>query len=205
VGTDPFIVGSRAFKVNRFREILLGLQERYPDKLHFYQYNTGGMGEILEKYEEDGRIVKNVIREVERVPINLMASIQRGDLRRTNKYQPGIFGTERIVNCEGGDLSRYDPYKYYSQEQIDKYLSDLVDGRRKFTEEIIEEGLNKEIIDAAEKSFAIAPEKKAVPAGIPAVKPEAKEEKLRVDASVPRSMFSDTPPVRRPSRSFRDG
>jgi len=205
VGTDPFIVGSRAFKVNRFREILLGLKERYPDKLHFFQYNTGGMGEILEKYEEDGRIVKNVIREVERVPINLMAAIQRGDLRGTNKYQRGVFGTERIVHCEGGDLSRYDPYNYYSQEQIDKYLSDLVDGRRKFTEEIIGEGLGREIVKAAEESFSIAPEKKTKPLGIPAMKPEAKEEKLRIDASVPRSIFSDTPPVRRPSRSFRDG
>jgi len=205
VGTDPFIVGSRAFKVNRFREILLGLHERYPDKLHFYQYNTGGMGEILEKYEKDGRIVKNVIREVERVPINLMAAIQRGDLRGTNKYQPGIFGTERIIYCEGGDLSRYDPYNYYSQEQIDHYLSNLVDGRRKFTEEIVEEGLDRDIIKAAEESFTIAPEKKAKPVGIPALKPETKEEKLKVNTSVPRSIFSDTPPVRRPSRSFRDG
>jgi len=205
VGTDPFIVGSRAFKVNRFREILLGLHERYPDKLHFYQYNTGGMGEILEKYEKDGRIVKNVIREVERVPINLMAAIQRGDLRGTNKYQPGIFGTERIIYCEGGDLSRYDPYNYYSQEQIDHYLSNLVDGRRKFTEEIVEEGLDRDIIKAAEESFTIAPEKKAKPVGIPALKPETKEEKFKVNTSVPRSIFSDTPPVRRPSRSFRDG
>jgi phosphoenolpyruvate carboxykinase (ATP) len=205
VGTDPFIVGSRALKVNRFREILLGLNERFPDKLHFFQYNTGGMGEILEKYEEDGRIVKNVIRDVERVPINLMAAIQRGDLRGTNKYQPGIFGTERIVHCEGGDLSPYDPYNYYSQEQIDKYMTDLVDGRRKFTGEIIEEGLNKEIIDSAERSFAIAPGRKAVSAGVPTLKPELKEEKLKVNTSVPRSIFSDSPPVRRPSRSFRDG
>jgi phosphoenolpyruvate carboxykinase (ATP) len=205
VGTDPFIVGSRAFKVNRFREILMGLNERFPDKLHFFQYNTGGMGEILEKYEEDGRIVKNVIRDVERVPINLMAAIQRGDLRGTNKYQPGIFGTGRIVHCEGGDLSPYDPYNYYSQEQIDKYMTDLVDGRRKFTGEIIEEGLNKEIIDSAERSFAIAPGRKAVSAGVPTLKPELKEEKLKVNTSVPRSIFSDSPPVRRPSRSFRDG
>jgi phosphoenolpyruvate carboxykinase (ATP) len=205
VGTDPFIVGSRAFKVNRFREILLGLKERYPDKLHFFQYNTGGMGEILEKYEEDGRIVKNVIREVERVPINLMAAIQRGDLRGTNKYQKGIFGTERIVHCEGGGVSRYDPYNYYSQEQIDKYLSDLVEGRRKFTGEIIEEGLDNEIIKEAEESFKIAPEIRTQPAGISVKKPDEKEERLKVDTSLPRSIFSDNPPVRRPSRSFRDG
>ena len=61
VGTDPFIIGSRGFKVNRFYEILKGLESKYPDKLHFYQYNTGGMGEILETIEKDGIKKKNMI------------------------------------------------------------------------------------------------------------------------------------------------
>ena len=47
---------------------------------------------------------------------------------------------------------------YYTQEQIDSYLRDLVNGRRKFTEAVAEEGLLPEIIKAAEESFSIAPE-----------------------------------------------
>jgi phosphoenolpyruvate carboxykinase (ATP) len=204
VGTDPFIVGSRAFKVNRFREILQGLQERYPNKLHFYQYNTGGMGEILEKYEKDGQIVKNLIQKVERVPINLMAAIQRGDLRGTNVYKSGMFGTEEIAQCEGGDLSKYDPHRYYSQEQIDKYLFDLVEGRKKFTNEVIAEGLDQDIIKTAENSYSIAPRGNTTvqSAGIPKQKTN-EDNKTKIDSTIPKSLFSDTPSVKRPSRNFR--
>ena len=49
------------------------------------------------------------------------------------------------------------PEEYYSQEQVNAYLRDLVDGRRKFTERVAEEGLMPEILRAAEESFAIAP------------------------------------------------
>jgi len=204
VGTDPFIIGSRAFKVNRFREILHGLCERFPDKLHFFQYNTGGVGEILEKKEVDGRVVKNLIRKVERVPINLMAAIQRGDLRGTNKYQPGMFGTEDITYCEGGGLSQYEPSRLYSQDQIDHYIADIVEGRRKFTNEIIGEGLDSDIIKEAEKSYEISKAKKTTAVGIPALTPSADNSKIKIDTSLPRSMFSDSPPARRPSRSFRN-
>ncbi len=202
VGTDPFIIGSRAFKVNRFYEIMQGLESRFPGKLHFYQYNTGGMGEILETTEEGGVKRKKMIRKVERVPIELMADIQRGDLRGTNKYRQGIFGTEEIVECRGGDLSRYDINKYYTREQIDFYLKDLVEGRRKFTAEVAAEGLNKDIIKAAEESFGISPDagRKYIPATAPS-KPV--EEKMKIDTSPPRSIFSDMPAINRPSRSFR--
>jgi phosphoenolpyruvate carboxykinase (ATP) len=205
VGTDPFIVGSRAFKVNRFYEIIKGLESKYPGKLHFFQYNTGGMGEILETIEEDGTKKKNMIRKTTRVPIDLMAALQRGDLRGTNKHRVGLFGTEEVYECQGGDLSPFDISKFYSKEQIDNYVQEIVDGRRKFTEEISSEGLDGDIIKAAEKSFGIAPGKKAVP--ISAKTPESgakeKEEKMKIDLSPPRSIFSDTHSVRRPSRSFR--
>ena len=85
VGTDPFIIGSRAQKVNRFYEIIMNLVETYPGKVRFFQYNTGGVGEIL-KEEMDGDIKRKIqVRKVTRVPINLMAAIQRGDLRGTNR------------------------------------------------------------------------------------------------------------------------
>lgn len=205
VGTDPFIIGSRGFKVNRFYEILKGLESKYPEKLHFYQYNTGGMGEILQTVEKDGIKRKNMIRKTVRVPIELMAAIQRGDLRGTNKYRENIFGTEEAYECEGGDLSPYDITKYYSKEQIDGYLREIVSGRQKFTEEIAAEGLNEDIIKSAGRSYAIARDaKKAVVSpGIPVKKNEETGEKMKIDTSPPRSVFSATPEVSRPPRSFR--
>ena len=157
VGTDPFIVGSRGHKVNHFYRIIMDLVDNYPGKVFFYQYNTGGMGEIIEAGEKGG--TKKVIRKTERVPIDTMAAIQRGDLRDTNQYRPSLLGTEEIVAAEGADLSSYQPEKYYSRYQIDNYLRDLVNGRRKFTEKVAEEGLMPEIIRAAEQSYGIAPEK----------------------------------------------
>jgi phosphoenolpyruvate carboxykinase (ATP) len=156
VGTDDFIIGSEARKVNRFYNIIMSLVDKYPGKVQFFQYNTGGMGEILNEYMEGSIKKKQLVRKVTRVPIDLMAAIQRGDLRGSNKYQKGIFGTEEIVNCEGYDLNQYDPLSLYSQEQIDKYLSDIVDGRRKFTERIANQGLKPEIVKFAEESFQIA-------------------------------------------------
>jgi phosphoenolpyruvate carboxykinase (ATP) len=225
VGTDPFIVGSRGFKVNRFYEILKALESKFPGKLHFYQYNTGGVGEILDRTEVGGVVKKNLIRKAVRVPIDLMAALQRGDLRGTNKYRPCIFGTEEVAEAIGGDLTPYDIAKFYSQEQIDFYLSDIVNGRRKFTEEISAEGcdprvgLNPDILKAAEKSFQISPKEKpkfATPGtrmgvspgkdvgarhAVPAV-PGAPATPSVPDTAPPRSIFSDIPPVTRPRRRF---
>ena len=155
VGTDPFIVGSKAKKVNRFYEIIMTLVNNYPGKLKFMQYNTGGMGEIIETSEENGHTKKRLIRKVKRVPINLMASIQRGDLRGANKYEKGRLGTKEIVRCEGEGLDDWDIQRFYSEEQIQDYIMDLVEGRKKYTEEIASEGLRQEILYAAERSFRI--------------------------------------------------
>lgn len=155
VGTDPFIVGSRAKKVNRFYEIIMTLVENFPGKVKFRQYNTGGVGEIIETYEEGGIKKKRLIRKVTRVPINLMAAIQRGDLRGTNQYQRSILGTNEIISAEGVSLEQYNIKEFYSEEQIKAYIKDLVAGRRQFTEEIAREGLRPEILRAAERSFRI--------------------------------------------------
>ena len=155
VGTDPFIVGSRAKKVNRFYEIIMTLVSNFPGKLKFMQYNTGGIGEIIETREENGQKKKRMVRKVTRVPINLMAQIQRGDLRGTNHYEKGMLGTKEVKLCEGRSLDEYDIRKFYSEAQILHYIHDLVEGRRKFTEEIATEGLRQEILYAAERSFRI--------------------------------------------------
>jgi phosphoenolpyruvate carboxykinase (ATP) len=153
VGTDDFIIGSRARKVNRFYNIVMKLVEKYPGKVRFMIYNTGGMGEIIESYEENGKAMKRMVRKTERVPLDLMAAIQRGDLRGTNKYEKGILGTMSIVEADGHSMADWDVKKLYTKEQINYFIEDLIDGRRAFLEEVSREGLMPEIVAAAERSF----------------------------------------------------
>jgi len=155
VGTDPFIIGSRANKVNRFYEIIMTLVSNYPGKVKFMQYNTGGVGEIIETKEKDGEKKKKLVQKARRIPINIMAQIQRGDLRGSNRYEKGILGTREIRKVEGKGLDEWDIHKFYSNKQIQYYIKDLVEGRRKFTEEVASEGLRNEALYAAERSFRI--------------------------------------------------
>ncbi len=149
VGTDPFIVGSLAWKVNRFYDIIMNLEANFPGRMHYFQYNTGGMGEII----EGSGASKKMIRKVERVPINLMAAIQRGDVRGSNKYETGPLGVKRIVSCvDGGELDRYRPESFYSKDQIDSYAKELFEGRIAYTEEIAGQGLYPEIVELTEKA-----------------------------------------------------
>jgi phosphoenolpyruvate carboxykinase (ATP) len=155
VGTDPFIIGSRADKVNRLYEILMTLAANHPGKLKFIQYNTGGIGEVIETVAAGENTKKRLVRRVKRVPIDLMARIQRGDLRGCNSYEQGRLGTRQIVRAEGRDLDEWDIRNYYSDEQIEAFIKDLVAGRRDFTEEIAREGLREEVLSAADRSFRI--------------------------------------------------
>jgi len=180
VGTDDFIIGSEARKVNRFCDIVMSLVDKYPGKVHFLQYNTGGVGEIIDEKVVDGVKQKKLIRKVMRVPINLMAALQKGDLRGTNKYEMSILGTKKVVGCENFDLNQYEPHVLYNQEQIDFFLQDLVAGRRKFTEAIAVDGLDPKIKAWAEESYKIAPKKKSsvsVPDSLPEL-PKDKEKEM---------------------------
>jgi len=155
VGTDPFIIGSRAQKVNRFYDIIMTLVANHPGKLKFMQYNTGGTGEIIKMTEENGNKTKNLVKKVNRVPIDLMAQIQRGDLRGTNQYEKGILGTKEIKRCEGRSLQEWDNHNFYTTDQIQDYIANLLQGRQTYTEEIAAEGLRDEVLYAAERSFNI--------------------------------------------------
>lgn len=200
VGTDPFIIGSRAQKVNRFHDIIMDLVENHPDRVKFFQYNTGGIGEILTE-EMDGDIKKKIqVRKVTRVPINLMAAIQRGDLRGTNQYEIGRFGTKEIASSEEQHLDDYDPKRFYSEEEISNYLGNIVEGRRAFTEEIADEGLKPEIVKAAEESFDIIPRERDSRVPIEEEAPETEE------TAPVRDRFSWEPKTRPPrpaGRRFR--
>jgi phosphoenolpyruvate carboxykinase (ATP) len=160
VGTDDFIVGSRARKVNKFYDIIMTLNEKYPGKVRCMQYNTGGIGEVIETSNENGILKKKMIRKTMRVPLDLMAAIQRGDLRGTSKYEKGLLDTKEIAAVEGFSLDKYNINSLYTKEQINNYINELVQGRRDFTEEIAREGLRQEVLHAAERSFRIAKDAK---------------------------------------------
>ncbi len=151
VGMDDFIIGAQGRKVNAFYDIVMDLVHRYPGKVHFFQYNTGGMGEIIEQDQATGK--KKLVRKAERVPIDLMAALQRAHLRGNAEHTPGRLGTEYVVRCEGVDLSVWDAAKFYSEEQIEAYVAELVAGRRAFTDEIAAQGLRKDIVALAHKEL----------------------------------------------------
>ena len=196
VGTDDFIIGAQGRKINAFYDIVMDLVARYPGKVHFFQYNTGGMGEMIEVDKGTGK--KKLIRKVTRVPIDLMAALQRGDLRGTNEYAKGRLGTEYVVRCVGGDLAAYDPYNFYSDEQIEAYVADLVDGRRKFTEEIAAQGLRKDIRELAHRELdAIEAKTKQKPE--PWAPPEEAQPSEAAEDRDPRSKWISPWEPRRPS------
>ncbi|MBR9979194.1 MAG: phosphoenolpyruvate carboxykinase (ATP) [Bacteroidetes bacterium] len=194
VGTDDFIIGSRGRKVNRFYDIIMKLVNRFPGQVQFRLYNTGGMGEIIEEYEERGVQQKRLVRKAERVPLDLMAAIQRGDLRGTNKYEKGVLGTMSIVEADGRRMDEWDVHKLYSPEQIDYYVKDIIRGRRAFLEEIAKEGLRPEIIAAAERSFRAMGDVTARKAGV------ATPQSFAPSAPEPRVIVQREEPVARPKR-----
>jgi len=199
VGMDDFIIGAQGRKVNAFYDIVTDLVARYPGKVHFHQYNTGGMGEIIEVDRTTGK--KKLVRKVTRVPIDLMAALQCGDLRGTSEYAKGRLGTEYVVRCDGGDLGQYDPKNYYSDEQVEAYVADLVEGRRKFTEEIAAQGLRKDIREIAHRELdAIDAKTRKKP------EPWAPPEEVAVSQAAedrdPRSRWISPWEPRRPSASY---
>jgi phosphoenolpyruvate carboxykinase (ATP) len=154
VGMDDFIVGPQGRKVNVFYDIVMDLCARYPGKVRFFQYNTGGMGEIIKVENVGGKAVRRLVRKTDRVPLKLMAALQRGHLRGNNRHERGPFGTQEVVGCEGASLAEWNPRNFYSAAEIDEYLRDIVEGRRRHVEQIASEGLRPEIVKLAEQSFA---------------------------------------------------
>jgi phosphoenolpyruvate carboxykinase (ATP) len=199
VGTDDFIIGAQGRKINAFYDIVMDLAARFPGKVHFAQYNTGGVGEIIEVDKATGK--KTLVRKTTRVPIDLMAALQRGDLRGSNEYAKGRLGTEYVVRCEGGDLTAYDPKNFYSDEQIEGYVADLANGRRTFTEEIAAQGLRKDIREIAhhELDALEAKTKKKVE---PWASPEEADAHVAAEDRDPRSRWISPWEPRRPSAGY---
>lgn len=141
VGTNPFIIGDKSYEGNWFYDFV----KRHERKVHCYQLNTGGLGEIIEKQSDGGKVTK---RKVQRVEIPEMSSIIRGIVRGTN-----IWGKDKYWNLEvpsfieGVDLSKYDVEKFYSVDDIIKQVSDLRCERVEYIEKF--NTLDKAIITAA--------------------------------------------------------
>jgi phosphoenolpyruvate carboxykinase (ATP) len=90
----------------------------------------------------------------------------------------------------------------YTDEQIQGYVRDLLEGRRRFTEEIAREGLDPKIVELAERSFENcgAQKKKLVPVGVEVKEEAPKPSPTETRSLLPRSIFSE--PKARPPRPF---
>jgi phosphoenolpyruvate carboxykinase (ATP) len=109
--------------------------------------NTGGIGEIREADEGGNRIVKQAVLRVE---IPEMASIIRGICRGSIEWEnEPYFGTMIPKKVDGLDMTKFDLHKFYSQEQIDDYVSKLKEERIKWLERF--SGLNAAIKAAVEQ------------------------------------------------------
>jgi len=133
VGTNPFIVGDKAQEANIFLEIIQGLTERFPEKIHCYLLNTGGMGEIRDVEPDGTRILR---RKVKRVEIPEMAAIIHAIATDTAEWvEDPWFGTLGPKKIPGMNIKKYDPLKFYDQSEIEKMVAQLRTERREYLEQ----------------------------------------------------------------------
>ncbi|MFQ5887867.1 MAG: phosphoenolpyruvate carboxykinase, partial [Candidatus Hydrothermarchaeales archaeon] len=122
VGTNPFIIGDYTEEGNLFYEFLKGCP-----KVQCYLLNTGGVGEIMDKDEEGNKIIR---QKVLRVEIPEMAAIIRGIARNSIEWKKEpYFETMVPEKVEGVDMSKFDLSKYYTQEEIVRYVEELKEER----------------------------------------------------------------------------
>ena len=139
VGTNPFIVGDKAYEGNWFYDFV----RRHSSKVQCYLLNTGGVGEVMEDGEGGNKIVKQPVLRVE---IPEMAAIIKGIVRETVEWkQDPYFNILVPKNVNGVQMTKFDLSKFYSQEQINAYINKLkkerVEWLRKF------ENLNSMILN----------------------------------------------------------
>jgi phosphoenolpyruvate carboxykinase (ATP) len=142
VGTNPFIVGDEAYEGNWFYNFL----KRHGNKIECYLLNTGGVGE---NRKEDTN--NEILRQAVRVEIPEMAAIIRGIVRGSIDWKNDpYFGTPTPKIVNGVKMTKFDPSKFYSQEQIDAYVSKLKEERVEWLKKF--EGLDPTILNAV-KAF----------------------------------------------------
>jgi phosphoenolpyruvate carboxykinase (ATP) len=127
VGTNPFVVGDEAAEGNWIYEFL-----RSHRNVQGYLLNTGGVGEIREKQPDGSYRIK---REVTRIQIPqtsaLFRSVVRGTVTWTTEPHFGMMVPQEV---EGVDIRKFDPGAFYSQQEIERYVSELKQERREYLE-----------------------------------------------------------------------
>jgi len=141
VGTNPFIIGDKAYEGNWFYDFV----KQNEGKVRCYQLNTGGIGEIIENQPSGAKMLK---RKVQRIEISEMSSIIRGSARDSIQWGSDKYWNLTTPICvEGMDMAKYDVEKFYSADDIKKQVSDLRAERTTYMEKF--KGLDNAIIKAA--------------------------------------------------------
>ena len=112
VGTNPFIIGDKAYEGNWFYDFV----KQNEGKVQCYQLNTGGIGEIFENQPNGAKTLK---RKVQRIEISEMSSIIRGIARDTIQWgNDKCWNLTTPTNVDGMDMAKYDVEKFYSADDI---------------------------------------------------------------------------------------
>ena len=139
VGTNPFIVGDEAFEGNWFYDFL----KRHSSKVQCYLLNTGGIGEIRKERDGSNKILKQAVR----VEIPEMAAIIRGIVRNSVSWKrDSYFDTLVPKKVNGVQMTKFDPSRFYSQEQINGYVNTLKEERLEWLKRF--KNLNPTILNA---------------------------------------------------------
>jgi phosphoenolpyruvate carboxykinase (ATP) len=139
VGMNPFIVGDPAKEGNMMYEFA----RKNKDKLQFYLFNTGGVGEVAER-KEGRRIVH---QQPEDIGIAESATIIRGIARGEIEWEKGEYFDVLVPKeVPGLDISRYDLDNFYTKDLADAYVRELNEERVQWLSQF--KKLNPAIIQA---------------------------------------------------------
>ncbi|MBF8278348.1 MAG: pckA [Candidatus Brocadiaceae bacterium] len=141
VGTNPFIIGDKAYEGNWFYDFV----KQNEGKVQCYQLNTGGIGEIIENQPNGTKTLK---RKVQRIEISEMSSIIRGIARDTIQWgNDKYWNLTTPANVDGMDMAKYDVEKFYCPDDIKIQVTGLRAERIAYMEKFKE--LDDAIIKAA--------------------------------------------------------
>ncbi|HDS30421.1 MAG TPA: phosphoenolpyruvate carboxykinase (ATP), partial [Firmicutes bacterium] len=126
VGFNPFLVGDPNLEGNRFHDFV----SEHADKIQCYLLNTGGVGE---KFETDEQGNRKLIRKVDRIAVKEMSAIIRAIVRNSIEWvKEPLFGYTVPKEIPDVDMSRFDPQKFYTDDEIETIVKELKQERREY-------------------------------------------------------------------------
>ena len=139
VGMNPFIVGDSGQEGN----MMYDFAKKHQDRIQFYLFNTGGVGEVAERKE--GKRV--VLQHPEDIGIMESAALIRAIARGEIAWEKSeYFNTLIPKEVPGIDISRYDLNRFYSKELAEAYVRELNEERAQWFSQF--KGLNPGISQA---------------------------------------------------------